>query len=70
MNELAEKFLRDMLGDLVASKGAARKVITENIVTFVKKIAAEQSAHSDAGKSADLEADPNADNLSTSQAVA
>ena len=45
MNELAEKLLRDMLGDLVASKGAARKVITENIVTFVKKVVAEHSAH-------------------------
>ncbi|MCO1498259.1 hypothetical protein, partial [Limosilactobacillus reuteri] len=31
---------------------------------------AEHSAHSDAGKSADLEAESNADNLSTSQAVA
>lgn len=37
---------------------------------FAIKDASQQSAHADAGKSADLQADSNADNLSTSQAVA
>lgn len=37
---------------------------------YCKIHAAQHSAHADAGKSADLEADSNADNLSTSQAVA
>lgn len=53
MNELSEKLLRDMLGDLVASKGAARKVITENIVAFVKNSAVQQSVQADG--SADCE---------------
>ena len=45
MDEIEEKILRDFLDDLVASKGTTRKLITENIVTFVKKCVAQQGVN-------------------------
>lgn len=38
MDETQETLLRQMLGDLLAAKPTARKVIIENIITLVKKL--------------------------------